>query len=128
MVKKRIFPLQRGKEIYEEYLQKCYDNNFEDDDEREYIISILIATHGAHFVSYDSPIPLNHTYIMLYKAEKYNCRLKIEVNPEYISGDNLVEYLNNNPPEIIDGIEVPPIAGSRAGQCDGWQYHFELDI
>lgn len=128
MVKKRIYPLQRGKEIYDDYLQKYDDNNFVDDNEREYIESILMATHGAHFVTYDSRIPLFHTYIMLYKAEKYNCRLKIKMNPEYLSGNDLVEYLKNNPPEVIDGIEMPSIAGTRAGQCDGWEYHFELDI
>lgn len=73
------------------------------DDKTRYAKEIVNITDWDYH-GYEQPIPLKQAYIWLEKAYKKNCRLKVVPDADFLEG------------------------GSRYGQCDGWSYHFELDL
>lgn len=78
------------------------ESNYNDEG-TQYAKEIINATDW-DYKGYDQPIPLKEAYKWLEKAYKKGCSLKIVADPEYLEG------------------------GIYEGQCDGWKYHFELDI
>ena len=89
-----------GWAIFQNLLSQAESLN---DDDARYAKEIVNATDW-DYKGYDQPIPLKETYKWLEKAYKKGCSLKVVADSKYLEG------------------------GINEGQCDGWKYHFELDI
>lgn len=86
-------------------LLRIYEGLNFDSDEYQYAKEIIKGTNWETvYYGYDVPIPLSKTFIWLERAYKKNCRLKVVPDPEFQEG------------------------GRRYSHCDGWRYHYELDL
>ncbi len=74
------------------------------DDESTLYAKEIVGITDWNYHGYEKPIPLKDAYIWLEKAYRKHCCLKVVPDADYLEG------------------------GSRHGQCDGWSYHFELDL
>ena len=74
------------------------------DDESTLYAKEIVGFTDWNYQGYEKPIPLKDAYIWLEKAYRKHCYLKVVPDADYLEG------------------------GSRHGQCDGWSYHFELDL
>lgn len=123
---------ERGKAIFNEYLRKFIANEYDSDEERDYI-QMLIGSSDVHPTFFDAPIPKWKYYTPLEKAERTNGYLVKVPDVEYLCGSELTRFLRNldrrKPKDELEKNEIDKLrllAGSKCSQCDGWKYHWEV--
>lgn len=107
-----------GRVIYNEYRRQYYTNDFINATEREYVSAIIEA---CELNCFDSLIPVRDMCIALEYCQRANRAVRIVLDAQYLSGDELEAYRQRYAGNTIRLRG----AGRKAAAISGRSYHIE---